>query len=189
MSVSVSELWLAILLAGLLSWVASAFIHMLFKYHNADYKKLPNEESVSATLADKLPEPALYTLPYCSDMKAMGDEAMQKKFNDGPVAMITVMPNGMPPMGKLLSQQILFFILGSLLIGYLASISITGTTDFMMVFRQVFTASFLTYGWAQIPYSIWMGQPWSNCVRYLIDALIYAAVTACTFALLWPNFS
>ena len=189
MSVSVSELWLAILVAGLLCWVASALIHMLIKYHNADYKELTNEEAVSSTLADKPPAPALYTLPYCSDMKAMGEESMQKKFNDGPVAMITIMPNGMPPMGKLLSQQIVFFIFGSFLIGYLATISIAGNADFMMVFRQVFIASFLTYGWAQIPYSIWMGQPWSNCVRYLLDALIYAAVTAGTFSLLWPNLN
>jgi hypothetical protein len=175
--------------AGLLSWIASALIHMLIKYHNADYKGLSNEEVVSTALAEKSPAPALYTLPYCSNMKAMGAEPMRKKFNDGPVAMITIMPNGMPPMGKLLSQQILFFIFGSFLIGYLASISITANTDVMMVFRQVFIASFLTYGWAQISYSIWMGQPWSNCIRYLIDALIYAAVTAGTFSFSWPNLN
>jgi hypothetical protein len=189
MVVSVTEVWLAILLAGILCWVASALIHMLIKYHNADYTELENEQAVSSALAEKSPRPALYTLPYCSDMKAMGEEAMQKKFTQGPVAMITVMPNGMPPMGKLLIQQILFFIVGSFLIGYLATISIGANADYMMVFRQVFIASFLTYGWAQIPYSIWMGQPWSNCLRYLIDALIYAVVTACTFALLWPNAS
>lgn len=189
MSVSVSDLWLTILIAGLLCWVASALIHMLIKYHNGDYKGLENEEAVSAALAEKYPTPALYTLPYCSDMKAMGEEHMQKKFKAGPVAMITIMPNGMPPMGKLLAQQILFFIFGSLLIGYLATLSIVVNAEFMTVFRQVFVAAFLTYGWAQIPYSIWMGQPWSNCMRYLIDALIYAAVTATTFALLWPSLS
>ena len=189
MSVSVSELWLAILLAGLLCWVASALVHMLIKYHNADYKPLSNEQEVSAALRAQSPLPALYSVPYCVDMKAMGEESMQKKFNDGPVAMVTVMPNGMPPMGTLLSQQLLFFVFGSLLIGYLATISIAGNADGMMVFRQVFIASFLTYGWGQIPYSIWMGQPWSNCLRYLIDALIYAGVTAGTFALLWPDLN
>lgn len=189
MTVSVTEVWLAILLAGILCWVASALIHMLLKYHDADYTELENEQVVSSALAEKSPLPALYTVPYCSDMKAMGEEAMQKKFNQGPVAMIAVMPNGMPPMGKLLLQQILFFVVGSFLIGYLATISIAANVDNVTVFRQVFIASFLTYGWAQIPYSIWMGQPWSNCLRYLLDALIYAVVTACTFALLWPSVS
>lgn len=187
MSVSISELWLAILLAGIFCWIASALIHMLIKYHNADYKPLPNEEEVSAALREKAPPPALYTMPYCSDMKAMGEQDMQNKFNTGPVAMIAIMPTGMPAMGKLLSQQIVFFVFGSLLIAYLATISIAGGADYMTVFRQVFVASFLTYGWAQIPYSIWMGQPWSNCIRYLIDALIYAGVTAGVFAWLWPD--
>lgn len=187
MSIAITDLWLAILVATILCWVASALIHMLLKYHNADYKLLPNEEAVSAALGNKSPVPSLYTLPHCIDMKAMGEESMQKKFNDGPVAMITVLPNGLPPMGKLMLQQIAFFLFGSLLIGYLATISISGSVEYMTVFRQVFVAAFLAYGWAQIPYSIWMGQPWSNCIRYLLDAIIYGAVTAGTFAWLWPS--
>ena len=187
MSVPVSELWLAILLAGLFCWVASALIHVLIKYHNADYKELANESEVSAALGAQSPVPALYNVPFCTDMKLMGEEAMQKKFNDGPVAMIAVMPNGMPQMGKLLIQQILFFLAGSCLIAYLAAMSIAGGADYMVVFRQIFVAAFLTYGWAQIPYSIWLGHPWSNCIRYLIDAVIYAGVTAGTFAWLWPD--
>lgn len=189
MSVSVSELWMAILLAALFCWIASALIHMLVKYHNADYQPLSNESDVSDVLRAQSLKPALYTLPYCSDMSEMGQEAMQQKFTNGPVALITIMPNGMPPMGRLLLQQILFFLFGSFLIGYLAVISMAASADYMMVFRQVFIASFLTYGWGQVPFSIWMGQPWSNCIRYLIDALVYATVTAGTFSLLWPNLS
>lgn len=185
--VSLSELWMISLLAGFLCWFASALVHMLVKYHNADYQGLSNEADVSKVLEASSAKPGLYSMPYCVDMKAMGEEPMQKKFSDGPVAMITIMPNGMPAMAKLLSQQVLFFILGSLLIGYLASISLGAGADYIVVFRHVFVASFLTYGWAQIPYSIWMGQPWSNCLRYLVDALIYASVTAGTFAWLWPQ--
>jgi hypothetical protein len=187
--VSLTELWMVVLLAGFLCWFASALVHMLVKYHNADYQGLSNESDVAIALGASSPKPALYTLPYCADMKAMSEEPMQQKFNDGPVAMITVMPNGMPPMGKLLSQQIVFFVLGSLLIAYLATISLSAGSDYTVVFRHVFVASFLTYGWAQIPYSIWMGQPWSNCLRYLVDALIYASVTAGTFAWLWPRLT
>ncbi|WP_100658049.1 hypothetical protein [Alteromonas flava] len=187
MTVSLSELWLAILIAGGLCWVASSLIHMLFKYHNADYQSLPNEDEVATALRNGAPKPALYTLPHCIDMKAMGEESMQKKFNDGPVAMISVMPNGMPPMGKLLGQQVAFFIVGSLLIGYIATLSMSASSDYMTVFRHVLATAFVAYGWAQIPYSIWMGQPWSNCMRYLLDAVIYAGVTAGSFAFMWPE--
>ena len=186
---SVFDLWLAILASGIFCWVASALIHMLIKYHNADYKQLPNEDEVAAALGAKSPAPALYTLPHCTDMKEMGEVSMQKKFNAGPVAMITIMPNGMPPMGKLLIQQALFFIVGSFLIGYLATLSLGAGAEYMTVFRLVFVAAFLTWGWAEIPFSIWMGQPWSNTGRYLVDALIYAGVTVGTFAWLWPGLA
>ena len=91
--VSLAELWMVVLLAGVLCWVASALVHMFIKYHNADYQGLDNEQEVSAALAASSPKPALYTMPYCVDMKAMSEEPMQKKFNEGPVAMITIMPN------------------------------------------------------------------------------------------------
>ena len=94
---------------------------MLIKYHNSDYSELSNESEVLAALGASKPKPALYTLPHCADMKMMGEESIQKKFNDGPVAMISVLPNGMPPMGKLLGQQVAHFLLGSVLLAYLAT--------------------------------------------------------------------
>ena len=187
MTVHVTDLWMAILVSGTLCWIASALIHMLFKYHNADYSELPNESDVASVLGANNPKPALYSLPHCTDMKMMGEESMQKKFSDGPVAMISVLPNGMPPMGKLLGLQLLFFILGSALIAYLACLALPTASDYMSVFRFVFVAAFIAYGWAQVPYSIWMGQPWSNCLRYFLDALIYAAMSAGTLAWLWPS--
>ena len=187
MSVAITDLWLAILLAGLFCWLASALVHMLFKYHNADYKQLANEDDVATALRASSASPALYTMPFCIDMKEMGEESMQKKFEAGPVAMITVLPNGMPAMGKTMVQQFLFFLIGGGLIACLMTMLLGSGAAYMEVFKPVFLASLLTYGWAQIPYSIWMGQPWSNCLRYLIDAVIYAGVTAGTFAWLWPD--
>jgi len=83
MSVSISELWLAVLVAGILCWFASALIHRLLKYHNADYKGLENEDDVAAALRASSAAPALYTLPHCNDMKAMGEESMQKSLLQG----------------------------------------------------------------------------------------------------------
>jgi len=44
-SVSLLQLWMPILLGTVLAWVASALIHMVVKYHNADYLPVPNEVS------------------------------------------------------------------------------------------------------------------------------------------------
>ena len=186
MTVSLLQLWMPIVLGAFVAWVASALIHMVIKYHNADYEPLANEDQVSDALRAGNPKPGLYTTPYCADMKDMNGEAMQDKFKQGPVAMISVFENGMPPMGKLLLQQILFFLVGSLLAAYVACQVFAPGAEYMGVFRLVMAVSFLAYGYGVIPFSIWYGHPWGNTVRYLIDALIYAAVTAGTFAWLWP---
>lgn len=186
MSVSLMQLWLPILLGGVFCWFASAIFHMVIKHHNADYKQLENEDQIGEAMRANKPAPGLYTMPFCIDMKQMGDENMVKKFDQGPVAMVAVFNDGMPPMGKLLLQQILFFIIGCVLIGYAATLSLAPGAEYMDVFRVVMVTGFLAFGWGLIPFSIWMGHPWSNCIRFLIDAVIYAAIAAGTFAWLWP---
>ncbi len=186
MSVSLIDLWLAILLAGLFCWIASALIHMLIKYHNADMQELSNEGEVSQALGNAKAKPGLYHMPWCGDMSNMAKPVVQEKFNKGPVAMVTIFPNGLPPMGKLLLQQFLFFIFASFLVAYVTSMAFPVGADYMTIFRFVFVIAFMAYGVGEIPFSIWYGHPWSNCLRFLIDAAIYAAVSAGTFAWLWP---
>lgn len=186
MSVTLMQLWLPILASGVLCWIASAIFHMVIKHHNADYTPIENEAEVSAAIRSAKPKPGLYSLPHIKDMKEMGDPEIQNKFNQGPVAMLAIFENGMPPMGKLLGQQILFFIVSCFLVAYASTLSLAAGADYMSVFRVVMVTSFLAFGWALIPFSIWMGHPWSNCIRFLIDALIYAAIVAGIFAWLWP---
>lgn len=186
MTVSLLQLWVPILLGGVLAWVASGLIHMVIKYHNADYKPLPNEDDVMAAVGKGSPAPGLYTFPFCTDMSEMKNEAVQQKFAKGPVGMLAVFPNGMPPMGKLMVQQVSFFIVGCVLIAYCARLALAPGADYMTVFRFVTTVGFVTFGWGVIPFSIWYGHPWSNTARYLLDALIYALVVAGTFGWLWP---
>jgi len=100
--------------------------------------------------------------------------------------MAILVPNGMPPMGKLMAQQISFFLLGCILIAYCATQALEPGADYMSVFRFVASVGFLAFGWASIPYSIWFGMQWSMTVKYLVDALIYGLVVGGSFAWLWP---
>jgi len=186
MTVNILQLWAPILLGGVLAWVASALIHVLIKYHSADYKPLPNEDDVLAAVGKGSPSPGLYTFPFCGDMSEMKRESVQQKFSRGPVGMLAVLPKGMPPMGKLMVQQVLFFLVGCFLIAYCASLALAPGAAYMSVFRFVSSVSFVAFGWGIIPFSIWYGHPWSNTARYLLDALIYALVVAGTFSWLWP---
>jgi hypothetical protein len=117
----------------------------------------------------------------------MNKPEVQEKFNKGPVAILTVFPNGLPNMGKLMPQQIGFFLLGCVLIAYCATQVLTAGADYMAVFRFVSTVGFLAFGWAVIPMSIWYGHSWSSTAKYLVDALIYGLVVAGSFAWLWPG--
>ncbi|MHC9509624.1 hypothetical protein [Kangiella sp. M94] len=187
MAISIADLWLPILLSGLFAWIASALIHMLIKYHNSDYQKLNNEDDIAKAIAEGKSKVGFYTLPHCADFKEMEDPKVQQRFKDGPVAIVTIIQNGLPPMGKLLIQQLLFFVIGSLLIGYIGSIGMVAGAPTGDIFRLLFVAGFICFGWASIPYSIWFGHPWSVTSKYLMDAIIYAVVVASTFCWLWPK--
>ncbi len=187
MTITLLQLWQPILLGTFLAWVASALIHMLVKYHNSDYQQLSNEHEVLSAIRNGSPALGIHTLPYCADLAEMNNPAVQEKFNKGPVAMLTVFPNGMPPMGKLMVQQISYFLFGCILIAYCATLALTPGSEYMVVFRFVSAVGFLTFGWANIPLSIWYGHPWSTTVKYLLDAMIYGLVVAGSFAWLWPG--
>lgn len=186
MSISLLQLWLPIILGTFLAWVASGLIHMLFKYHDSDYQQLENEDEVMNAVRNGSPKLGLHTFPYCVDMNEMKDKAVQERFIKGPVGMLTLLPNGLPNMGKLMAQQISFFLFGCILIAYCATLALEPGADDMRVFRFVATVGFLTFGWAVIPFSIWFGHLWSMTAKYLADALIYGLVVAGTFAWLWP---
>lgn len=189
MSVSIFQLWLPIILGSILAWIASAIIHVALKFHNSDYNELSNEEEVMDVLRKDNPGPKMYSVPFCTDMKKMGEEEMQAKFNKGPVAMIAVFPKGMPNMPKLLAQQIAYFVIGGVFIAYIATFTLAAGTEFMQVFRLVSAVGFLAFGWATVPFSIWYGHAWSTTAKYLVDALVYACVIAAMFAWLWPAVS
>jgi hypothetical protein len=186
MSISLLQLWMPILLGTFLAWIASALIHVVAKYHNSDYQAVSNEEEVMTAVRNGSPALGIHTLPYCAEMSEMSKPEVQEKFKKGPVAMLTVFPNGLPNMGKLMPQQIGFFLVGCILIAYCATQVLTAGADYLVVFRFVSTISFLAFGWAMIPMSIWYGHTWSSTAKYLVDALIYGLVVAGSFAWLWP---
>lgn len=187
MTISLLQLWAPILLGTFLAWLSSALIHVLIKYHNSDYQPLSNEEEVMAAIRNGAPTLGIHNMPYCSDMSEMNKPEIQEKFSKGPVALLTVFPNGLPNMGKLMPLQIAYFLLGCVLIAFCATQVLTTDADTMTVFRFVATVGFLAFGWANIPMSIWFGHAWSTTAKYLLDALIYGLVVAGCFAWLWPG--
>lgn len=179
-------LWLPIVLAAVLVFVASSIIHMALPYHKKDLKGLPDQDAVRTALGHDLP-PGQYAIPYCGDMKEMMSPENQKRLEEGPVGVVTIRPRGLFNMGPFLMQWALYCLAVSLLAGYVASAMLPIGTDYMQVFRVVSSAAALAYVMGSIPQGIWMGRPWGNVVKDIFDGVVYALLTGGVFGWLYPR--
>ena len=185
--VSIPELWQPVLLSTVLVWIASALIWMVLPHHKKDFKALPDEEAARQALQGPSLTPGLYNIPHMESWDAAKDPAEAKKFTDGPVAFLTVLPNQPPPMGKAMVLSVLYYLVVSGIVAYLAGRTLAVGAEYLTVFRVAGTVAWLAYGFGSIPQSIWFGRPWSQQVKQLIDALVYALLTAGCFGWLWPR--
>jgi hypothetical protein len=185
--IPLTALWLPILLSAVTVFFASFIMHMVLTYHRSDYRKLPEEDRVTDALrnAGVAPGPA-YFFPYCS-FEEMKSPAMIEKMKRGPVGLITVRPSGPPAMGKSLVQWFLYCAVISIFAAYLSGRLLAPATAFLQVFRVVGTVAFLGYSLAHAQESIWGGRSWAVTFKHLFDGLIFALLTAATFAWLWPK--
>jgi hypothetical protein len=180
------SLWLPVVVSAVAVWLLSALLHMALKFHRADYKRLPDEEAVGAALRKDAPPPGVYVMPYSDDPGAMKDPAFQEKYRRGPVGIVTLMRNEPVSMGKHLALWFLFCLLISFTAGYVARNTLSSDTLGPQVLRIVGAVAFVGYGYGSIQDSIWRAIPWSNTVRALLDALLYALATGGVFWWLWP---
>lgn len=93
--VPLTALWLPIVLAAVIVFFASSIMHMVLPYHRGDYKQLPDEEKILGVLRAAGLQRGLYVLPFATH-KNMKSPEVQQKYQQGPVGMLTVAPNGPP---------------------------------------------------------------------------------------------
>ena len=185
--IPLTALWLPILVSAVVIFFASFIMHMVLSYHRSDYRALPDEDRITDAMRNGgvRPGPA-YFFPYCS-FKEMKSAPMVEKMKRGPVGFLTVLPSGPPTMGKNLVQWFLYCLVIGIFAAYLSGRLLTPETAFRQVFRVVATIAFLGYGAAHVQESIWGGRSWVVTFKHLFDSLIYALLTAGTFAWLWPK--
>ena len=184
--VSLSALWLPILLSAVVVFIASSIMHMVLPYHRSDYKPIPNEDSVLASLRAAGLARGVYSFPFCTH-KDMKSEAIAQKQKQGPIGLLTVFPTGPVNMGKFLGLWFIYCVIVALFAAYLAGHTVPAGARQMAVLRVAGTAMFLAFGIGQITNGIWSGQPWSTVTKHVIDGLIYALLAGATFAWLWPH--
>lgn len=186
MPVSLLSLWMPILVSAVLVFVVSSIIHMFFTYHKNDFRKLPAEDAARDALRPLSIPPGDYSVPYGGSAAAMKSPEYAEKLNQGPVLMMTVLPNGPFTMGTSLALWFGFTLLVSLFAGYLGSRTAPAGTEYLAVFRITATVAFAGYALGQLQDSIWYKRNWGATLRSMFDGLIYALVTGGTFGMLWP---
>jgi hypothetical protein len=180
------SLWLPGVVSAVAVWLVSAVVHMALRYHRADYKQLGDEDKVAQAVRQVGPPPGVYFIPYCAEMSQLKEPAVRKKFEDGPVAILTIRPNGPPAVGKSLAQWFLFCLLVSFVVAYIARHTLTSSSTGLEVLRLTGTVAFAAYAFGNLQDSIWKSIPWSNSLRGIFDAVLYALTTGLVFRLLWP---
>ncbi len=181
----ITLLWMPIVVSAVLVFIASSLIHMVFQWHKTDYHKLANEDEARAAL--RAAPPAQYMIPHCAGMKEMKTPEMTKKFQEGPIAWITVRPPGAPRMGSALGLWFAFSLAIGAIAAYIAQKTLPPmpATNFLQVCRVVGAIAFLAYAGGSVQMGIWMGKPWGSVAKDVVDGAIYAAITAVTFGWLW----
>ncbi|TWT78064.1 hypothetical protein Pla123a_08530 [Posidoniimonas polymericola] len=182
MDLSLTDLWLPILLSGVATHIASTVAWTVLPHHKPEFKGLgaTEEKLVDLLQADQV-GPGQYMLPYCNDMKEAGEPAFQEKQRRC-TGMLSVYDRPVN-MGAAIFKTLAFFLVAAFVIGYLASIGLPRGAASIDVLRFVTTAGLLAHCFARFPAVYWFPQ---KTAMSLLDGAAYAAVTGLLFTVLWP---
>jgi hypothetical protein len=182
----IADLWMPILLATVLVFVASAIIHMGPFWHRGAFPQLPDQDRIQDALRPFGLRPGEYMLPRPKEMKDCNTPEFAEKLKRGPVLLMTVIANPSMSMTKPLAQWFVYVLLVSVFSAYLAHATLPAGAPYLAVFRVAGTAAFLGYAVGLWQQSIWYHRPWPITARHTLDGLIYGLLTGGAFGWLWP---
>lgn len=185
--VPILALWLPIVVAAVIVFIASSILHMALPYHRSDYRGLPNEADVAEAMRKAGVQPGDYMMPYCTSMSAVKEPANMEKFVKGPIAVITVMRSGAPSMGPQLAQWFVYCLVVSVFAAYIAGRALEPGAHYLAVFRFAGATAFIGYSLALWQDSIWYKKQVSTTIKNTFDGLIYGLLTGGAFGWLWPR--
>ena len=181
----IADLWLPILASAAIVFVASAIIHMGPFWHRSEFPAPPDQDRLQDALRPFGLAPGEYMLPKPQDMKDCNKPEFVEKLTRGPVALITVVPNGRMSMGKPLSQWFVYTLVVSGFAAYVAHATLAADAPYLQVFRVAGTVAFIAYAVGLWQQAIWFHRSWSGTIKHTLDGLIYGCLTGGAFGWLW----
>jgi hypothetical protein len=185
--VTLLSLWLPIVLATVLVFLASFFIHMVLPYHRGDMRKLPKEDEVMEALRKFSIPPGDYGVPHAGSMKEAGQAEFAAKKKAGPQLFMTVLKHDPSAMGLSLFLWFIYSLLVSVISAYIAGRALPAGANYLQVFRFAGCVAFTGYSLALLEQSIWYGRSWWTTAKSMFDGLVYGLLTAGVFGWLWPR--
>jgi hypothetical protein len=180
-------LWLPILLSAVFVFLASSVIHMASPWHKGDYPKIPNEDKVMDALRPLAIPPGDYMVPRPSSREDVRSPEFAAKVRQGPVMILTVLPNGPFSMGRNLGLWFVYCLVVEIFAAYIAGRALPSGAPYLQAFRFAGATAFVGYSLALWQMSIWYRRAWSTTIKATVDGLIYALLTGGVFGWLWPR--
>ena len=162
---AIAQLWVPILIATVLCFVASSLMWMVLPHHKKDWPALPADINLSSVDAGQYVTPRDHMT---SDWSAF-----------------VLVRRGRMNMGSAMLLWALNQLIIATLVAYLVYYTLPRGTDYMEVFRIAGTGGVLGYMGTVAQKSIWWGWKWRVTIMDLIDGLIYALLVAGSFAFYW----
>ena len=185
--ISLASLWLPILISAVLVFIASSVIHMAPLWHKNDFPQMPREAELLAALRPFGIPPGDYFIPHASGMQEMKSPEFKEKLKQGPVMVLTVLPNGPIEMNRSLVQWFIFLLVVGCFVALVTGHTLPPGTLYPRVHKLAATVAFIAYSLALCELSIWYRRSWRLTLKAAFDGLIYALLTGGTFGWLWPH--
>ena len=185
--VSLTSLWLPILVSAIAVFVASSILHLVLPFHRNDFKPIPREDEVLEALRRFNIPPGDYLAPRPASAADMRSPAFVEKAKKGPMVMMTISPGGSISIGTNLGMWFVYLLVVGVLTADLTGDALAPGAGVEDVCMFAGTIAFMGYALALLQNSIWSQRNWWTTCKSLIDGLIYATITGQTFGWMWPK--
>jgi hypothetical protein len=178
-----TELWLPIVVSGVVLFVASSIAWTVLPHHQSDFGKAPDEDRLMEALRGMNCPPGSYMFPWCTHAEG-GSASFQERYKKGPRGLITFWD--MPNMGRNLFLTFLFFLVTSLITAYIAweaMGALPSAGRFMKAFQITGAIGLLTHASSGVCNAIWFPR---RILTTVLDGIAFGILSGLVFGFFWP---
>jgi hypothetical protein len=185
--VSLTDLWLPVLVAAVAVFFLSMIAWTVAPHHKPEFRKLAAEPGFLDAMRTLNIPAGGYFFPYV-DGAGMKTEEGKRLMNEGPWGRMRLYGKK-PGMGGSLLGSFALYLVVSIGVAFIGSATLPAGAPFERVLHVLGVAALLAYSAAVMPQIIWFERSWRMFLTHLFDGVVYGAATGLAFAWLWPSLA